>query len=285
MTKQIGTIVEDIYAVIEGRGGWSSTLSAATSEGVSILLDQRLGEREERQRGTLRMSNLGTPCARSLWYKINEPDGGEDLRGATLLKFLYGDLLEQLLISLAIASGHEVLGCQDTVSISGIIGHRDCVIDGMVVDIKSASSRAFAKFKEHKLESDDPFGYLSQLSSYVYAAKDDPLVTNKTHGAFLAINKENGEIVLDVYDLSSFISRKEEEVEHLKRMVASPVPPDRSFDAVPDGKSGNMKLSTNCSYCDRKFKCWPEVRTFIYSTGPRYLTRVAREPDVPEKYN
>lgn len=230
------------------------------------------------------MSNLGTPCPRSLWYKVNDADGGEALRGQTLFKFLYGDILEQLLISLAIASGHEVVGCQDTVSIAGIVGHRDCVIDGMVVDIKSASSRAFTKFKEHKLESDDPFGYLSQLSSYVYAAKDDPLVTNKTHGAFLAVNKENGEIVLDVYDLSSFIDKKLEEVESLKVMAASSEPPPRAFEPVADGKSGNMKLATNCSYCDRKFKCWPEVRTFIYSNGPRYLTRVVREPDVPEKH-
>lgn len=277
------TLIEDIYAVVEGRGGWNSTISAATAQGVSILLDQRLSEPEER-RATLRMSNLGTPCPRSLWYKVNEPDGGEALRPATRFKFLYGDLLEQVVISLAIASGHEVVGCQDTLSVGGIEGHRDCVIDGLTVDVKSASSRAFAKFKDHGLEDDDPFGYLSQLSSYVYAAKDDPLVTNKTHGAFLAVNKENGGLVLDVYDLSSFIERKEEEVEQIKSMVGQVEPPARGFVPLPDGKSGNMKLATNCSYCENKFKCWPEVRTFIYSNGPRYLTNVAREPDVPEAY-
>jgi hypothetical protein len=43
------------------------------------------------------------------------------------------------------------------------------VIDGVTVDVKSASKYGFEKFLKHNLREDDPFGYISQLSSYVYA--------------------------------------------------------------------------------------------------------------------
>ena len=58
--------------------------------------------------------------------------------------------------------------------------------------------------------------------------------------------------------------------------------PERCYPDIPDGKSGNMKLSVPCSYCSFKEHCWPELRTFIYSNGPRYLTKVVRTPDVYE---
>jgi len=34
--------------------------------------------------------------------------------------------------------------------------------------------------------------------------------------------------------------------------------------------------------CDFKYTCWPDVRTFLYSGKPRFLTKVVREPKVPE---
>jgi hypothetical protein len=43
-----------------------------------------------------------------------------------------------------------------------------------------------------------------------------------------------------------------------------------------------MKLGTGCSYCAFKKHCWPGLRGFAYSGGPRYLTNVVKTPDVPE---
>ena len=97
-------------------------------------------------------------------------------------------------MSLCVAAGHKVEGAQDALTIDGLKGHRDCVIDGVTVDIKSASAYNFDKFKFSTLRTDDTYGYISQLSSYVYAAKDDPLVTDKVNGAFLVINKSTGEL-------------------------------------------------------------------------------------------
>ncbi len=49
-----------------------------------------------------------------------------------------------------------------------------------------------------------------------------------------------------------------------------------------------MKLSVGCSYCAYKNDCWSDandghgLRKFIYSKGPRWLTKVVSEPNVPE---
>ncbi len=190
----------------------------------------------------------------------------------------FGDMIEELALTVAMAAGHDVKGQQDRLNVHGIKGQRDAVIDGMTVDVKSASPFAFKKFKEGNLRNDDPFGYISQLSSYVYAAKDDPLVTNKTAGAFLVIDKVNGHICLDVYDFTEELKTKEREMSETKEMVNGPIPEDR-IPPIPQSKtSPNTKLSISCNYCEFNRICWPEARTFLYSTGPVHLVDVVSEP-------
>ena len=98
--------------------------------------------------------------------------------------------------------------------------------------------------------------------------------------AFLAIDKQLGKICLDKHPKSSVDYKSK--VAETKEMLASSSPPDRPYVAEPDGKSGNMKLGVACSYCSFKKTCWPEMRTFLYSNGPRFLTVVQRTPEVPE---
>jgi len=168
--------------------------------------------------------------------------------------------------------------------VNGIKGHRDCVIDGWTIDVKSASDFSFEKFKRGDLASNDPFGYCSQLSSYLYAGQDDPLVTEKNKAAFLVIKKNRFELCLDVHDFTARLPHKEAEVQHKKDMVKGPIPPIPAAAApIPQSKtSPNMKLSTLCTYCFRKKKCYPGLRTFQYSGGPSHLTHVAKLPQVPE---
>ena len=67
--------------------------------------------------------------------------------------------------------------------------------------------------------------------------------------------------------------------------------PDRCYSDIPDGKSGNRKLSIGCVYCGYKRDCWSDVnqgkgiRVFKYAHGRRYLTNVAKEPEVVEVTN
>lgn len=281
--KNISTLVKDIYEVIETGGGWDETVSEYCSGLLEDTLNRRLSSsREEHSKPTLRMSQMGQPCKRKLWYSINKPGSGSSLAPSTKFKFLYGDILEDLLISLAIAAGHKVEGMQDTLEVEGIKGHRDCVIDGVTVDVKSASSFAYKKFASGGLRDDDPFGYISQLSSYVLAGREHEVESHPTLGAFLVVDKQNGNICLDMYDLGPEIEGKIEDFKSTKEMVKQEEPPERSFEDVEDGKSGNRKLGIQCSYCDYKSSCWPELRTFLYSNGPKFLTKVEKVPNVPE---
>ena len=282
--KTIDTLVQDIEQTIFGHNGWDKTLGDFMANNISTMAEQRFAKPQE-PRGYLSLSALGTQCERKLWYKINKTNQAEPLSAATLLKFFYGDIIEELVLTIAAVSGHSVTGMQDRMDVHGIKGHRDAVIDGMTVDVKSASPFAFKKFKEGNLREDDPFGYISQLSSYVYAAKDDPKVTNKTQGAFLVIDKVNGNVCLDVYDFTEEMQDKEKEVAHLKEMVSLPEPPARAFKPVPQSPknpNGNKKLPMACSYCDFKKECYPNLRKFIYSDKPLFLTEVVKKPMVAE---
>lgn len=279
--KAIDTLITDIYDVVNGEGGWDSTVSEYLSKSISTTLSSHF--EDEREFGpTLRMSNLGTYCKRKLWYSINESDKAEPLPPYVKINFTYGHILEDLILSLAKAAGHRVEGEQDEVEISGIVGHRDAVIDGMLVDVKSASNSAFWKFANHELETNDPFGYLSQLSSYLYASQDDPLVTEKNKAAFLAINKNNGKLVLDVYDLSDYLAVKPAVIDSTKEIVASSAVPDRGYELKDFGKSGNKELGFECSHCEFKKICYPELRVFSGYRGPVYLPVIKREPKMEE---
>jgi hypothetical protein len=278
--KSIETLVDDIYGLFTDKEfAPSSDQVAAFGQRLATHLSNRIGE----QRGspTLRLSNLGTPCSRKLWYSINTPAEAEELPAPTRVKFLFGDILEELLLFLAEQAGHTVEGQQDELEIEGVKGHRDAIIDGRLVDVKSASSRSFDKFASGQIHSDDPFGYLTQINSYLFASRDDPrLAENRDVASFLVIDKTLGNICLatvgeDGQDYTQLVRDKRE-------LLSQPEPPPRPYTDKPEGKSGNRKLGTVCSYCDFKNKCWPNLRTFLYAKGPVYLTHVAKEPKVSE---
>jgi hypothetical protein len=277
---KIETLIEDIYRLLE-KGilpGDNEANIEKYGELFKSLLRDRLEPREERR--TLRMSNIGKP-ARQLWYEINEPEKGEKLRPETYMKFLYGDVIELLLLFLAESSGHTVEGTQDEQSIEGVKGHRDGVIDGVLTDVKSASPFSFRKFTEHKLAEDgaDAFGYLDQLGSYLYEGQNDPVITDKSRAAFFIADKVGGHLTLDMWPKSDvdYAAVYRQKIQ----MVAGPKPM-RCFDDEPEGKSGNRKLGVNCSYCPFKKDCWPGLRAFKYYNGPVFLTKVSVLPKVQE---
>lgn len=279
--KTIDTLIYDIEQVVKGEGGWDKAASKHLGELISDVSFQRFST-PPKPRAYLSLSSVGTPCARKLWYKVNESEKAEPLSAESLGTFFYGDLLEALIISLAKAAGHDVQGEQEQLHVHGVKGHQDCIIDGMVVDVKSASKYSFQKFSSNGLRQDDPFGYISQLSSYLYASKDDSRVSHKKEAAFLVVQKDRFKLCLDRYDLSPELDKKQAEIEQAKVMVAGPMPAER-LAPVPQSKtSPNTVLGINCNYCEFRKTCWPEVRTFIYSTGLVHFVDVKNEPRVTE---
>jgi hypothetical protein len=293
MGKTIDTLVEDIYALfnnnISNPGSLKSEGTLAEdlgperasrfAERLTSSVQRRVLDNSPRSSEPyLRLSNLGTSCERKLWYSLRTPDAATPLSPHTKLKFLYGDILEELLLFLAEEAGHTVEGRQDELNVHGVIGHRDAIIDGRLVDVKSASTYSFNKFRENRLVEDDPFGYLVQLNAYHTASLGDNRLKDRDVASFLVIDKTLGHICLDTYpmgemDLESLITDK-------RSMLAKDAPPPRAYTDVPEGKSGNRKLGIACSYCDFKKTCWPGLQTYLYSTGPTFLTKVEREPKV-----
>ncbi len=284
MTKTIDTLVADIYKTLEEGVGYDEDYREYGAEHARVLR-ARLAPHGEDRPGRLRLSSIGKPCVRELWYGVHAHLHREPLRPATRLKFLYGDLVETLLLELARRSGHMVEGEQDEILVNGIKGHRDCIIDGMLVDVKSASSYSFAKFKDGLRSEDDAFGYLTQLGSYLLGSRDDPRVTYKDEAAFLVIDKVTGSLVLDIHTFTEedYVQLSDTIKTRRKELAQGAPLPERGFVSTPEGKGGNRKLCVNCSYCDFKAHCWPELRTFMYAGGrPVFLTHVEKEPNVPE---
>lgn len=279
MTHDINRLVPDIYKVLQGNGQWTPKYQDRFAERMLEVAKTRIGV-EQKPRNYISMSSLGESCPRKMWLKVNQPTT-EVPSGESIGTFLYGDMLEQLVITLAEASGHSVEGLQTTMEIDGIPGSRDAVIDGMTVDIKSASDYNFTKFASGRLRERDDYGYISQLSSYVAAGAEDPLVTNKTHGAFLVVQKTRFKLCLDIHDFSEEIRQKPQEIARSKALVSGSLPSEKVPDE-PEGKSGNRVLSKKCGWCEYRKNCWPHTRKFMYSTGIKEFTKVLKEPKVDE---
>lgn len=274
--KRLDDLPADIFALFDPKESHvvDEDNLESFAENLKDLIRTRFVERE-RTNSALRFSSFGRPD-RQLWYQAHS-DEREEMSAKTYFKFLYGDVIEQLILFLAKEAKHEVTHEQEEIEVDGVKGHIDAIIDGVVVDVKSASPYSFKKFETGGLFSDDPFGYIGQLSGYA------SVLTPEEGGAFLAFNKVDGDInLLRVGPSITNDFVPSERIAHLRDVIASPNPPPRCYDDVEDGKSGNRKLIVNCSYCAHKFKCWDGLRAFAYSNGPKYLTQVNKTPDVPE---
>ena len=283
-SKDLDNLVDDIYESL-------ASLSQGKELEISKDLVEDFGERMKgvllhwtqphKQSKGLRMSNIGRP-ARQLWYESNSESSPTGVKPHVYIKFLYGHILEEVLLLLAKMSGHEVTDEQKEVKVDDIVGHMDCKIDGEVIDIKTASNFGFKKFKEGTLHNDDPFGYMHQLAGYEESE-------GTSNGGVLAINKETGELaLLRPGDLTKPNIRTR--IERLKSDLVSDSPPERCYSPIPEGKKGNLKLPSSCVYCNFKNECWSDanngrgLRAFKYSNGIKYFTRVTSTPNVQELF-
>ena len=285
--KKLDTLVDDIYSKLSvlGEGKQLDVSEKELDElgdSIKTALKHWAHPEPRNSTETLRMSNIGKP-ERQLWYDLNSEENSTPISPPTFIKFLYGHILEEVVLFLVRLAGHKVDDEQRNVSVSGVKGHMDCTIDGEVVDVKTASGFAFKKFRDGTLAEQDTFGYMSQLASY-----EEAMGTNG--GGFLALNKETGELALfipeelDKPNIKTKISR-------VKKALKSSQPPQKCYDPVPDGVSGNMKLPRECFYCRHKYECHKDtndgkgLRIFQYAKGLAYFTTVVKEPKVKELTN
>lgn len=251
-------------------------------EELDIPMTIHFGERKEPP--TLRLSKLGEMCPCHLWHSIHRPELAEPLPPEAVFKFSYGHTIEKMAIELAKAAGHHVCGEQDELYAFGVKGHRDCVLDGCIVDVKSCSKHMYEKFERKAIASDDSFGYLAQLDGYLVGSADDDLVKVKDRAYIWYIDKTLGKMGLYEHRFRpDFIAAR---IQSHKRIVDEAQPPRCTCGTVKDGESGNFKLDVKASYSPFKKVCFPQLRTFLYKeregTKPVYLSKVVRVPNVPE---
>ena len=282
-TKTLDTLVEDINNVLTGIS--SGIKPEVKEEQVDKFLENTklalldwLEPYKSSGKG-LRMSIIGRP-ARQLWYD-NRVDKKQEIHDpSTQLKFLYGHMLEHLLLFLVEVSGHVVTDQQKKIVVEGVTGHMDCKIDGEVVDVKSASPMSFKKFKTGSLYESDPFGYVAQLSGYEHKE-------GTTNGGLFAVDKSSGEIALFRPD-ELMKPNAAELIKSLKEKIKSEEPPEKCYQPIPHDKTGNYKLPVGCVYCSHKFTCHKDtnegrgLRVFKYANSNVYMTTVENTPRVEE---
>lgn len=281
----IETLPTDILTLLGRREGTDLVLDEWVHHGANMTahIHKAISEdtRGPRPEKTLFASEIGTPCTRKLWYKVNSPETALDLPPWTKFKFLYGNLIEETLLALAKASGHVVTNEQMLVTTKlengwEIRGRIDATIDGRVVDVKSMSPYSFDALKQGLNYSTDKFGYRHQVSFY------SNIIHPGAKGYILGADKVNGHIWLAEQELWRTPDIMHKYLFRLTDLVGNTVMPPRAFAEVAIGAKGNMGLCTECSYCDYKTECWPEVRGFAYAKGPVWLTKVVEEPKVKE---
>ena len=279
----MNTIISDIDKVLNKISLGETQISEEFIEQFGEDIKQSLRDwstPRESKDFSLRFSNIGKPL-RKLWYEKRNPSD-KPIEPSLNLKFLYGHMLEHLVVLLVRLSGNTVSDQQKEVTVNGIKGHLDCKINNKVVDVKSASRFAFTKFQKGLISEDDPFGYIAQLSAYEHAESSEG-------GYFLVINKESGELCvyepeeLDKPDVPILI-------DNVVSSLDSESKPTKCFPTVAEGKKGNMKIDKNCNYCEFKKDCYQDsnngkgLRAFQYSKGLTFLETVKSEPKVEEVY-
>lgn len=274
--KKVETLVEDINKIFYDIGNGSKVdfpdkKVDKLMEGLREVLYHWATPRESSN--GLRMSNVGRPN-RQLWYDIKHDKNEDSLSPSVVFRFLYGHVVEELLLFFADIAGHKVEMQQSEVDVCGLKGHIDSVIDGVVVDVKTASDFSFKKFKEGRLSENDPFGYLAQLAGYEHGLK-------KQGGGFLVANKSTGELCFfqpDDLELPNIETR----ITTIRDELKQDVPPTRCYPIVDIGKGGNRGLANECKWCCHKVACNPKARVFRYANGDVFLTTIKAKPRVDE---
>jgi len=300
--KQIESLIPDTYSL------FLSSDHKVNRENLAELLkeiEQTVLEYLETAQTTkrvpkLRLSMIGTPD-RKLWYEFNyapkllqeSPEAVEEVdlskEGPAIMRFFMGSLLEHILMFLFKEAGHSVTHQQETVKVDDVEGHNDGVVDGVLVDVKTASDYAYKKFASRdpqKLIDDDPFGYVGQISGYYSALKH--AVLDNERAVFIVFNKSKGELCLAELPVENMID-PEARIKRIKEVLEMSEPPEeKCYEPVPVGASGNKELAKGCQFCPFKFNCWSDtnegqgLRVFEYQNGWKFLTQVEREPTVPE---
>lgn len=283
--KRIETLNKDVHEIIlngmtEAQRKAAADIFEEFGKNMSKMLLRQVTPYVRKARN-ISFSALGYG-SRRLYYQYNGTQG-EAFTPQTLMKFMLGNIVEEVLLSLAKLAGHEVDYEQQRIEYRGITGYCDAVIDGHMVDVKSAASYSYEKIKKGLDDSNDLFGYRMQLAGYTLGGPQE----DKERCFLWVMDKQLGKIGLAPFNMADMpdVDAKIDIVNEVYKMTE---PPEFCYELEPEGKSGNLKLPVGCAYCPFKKECYKEsnggkgLRTFLYYRGPVHFAHIEKEPKVPE---
>lgn len=227
----------------------------------------------------VRMSGVGKPlCQQKM--SIRE-DREEEVDYTLVMKFLFGDLIEAVAVTVLKASGVEIQGEQESVSLdiggTTLRGTYDVKIDNKIYDIKSAAPGSFSmKFAANRgynnIKKDDVFGYVPQGYLYSEAA-------GTSFGGWIAINKATGEWAVCEAPLVQDEDREKALTladNNIKEVLNNPTIDKCFTDSIETykdkatgtvKKTGNRLMDRTCGYCGFKKYCWPDAAYKMSATS------------------
>jgi len=229
---------------------------------------------ERRGEYRIRMSGLGRPLCQQV---LDKQGIKESMQYNTLFRFMFGDMVESLLMLVMREAGVDIVDSQRQVELElggqTIKGTLDVIIRDelgveKVWDIKSASDWAYKnKFTGFggydSIKDDDPFGYVMQ--GYLYSA-----ATSMPFGGWIVVNKSSGEVAVveapewQDDDREAYLA---DAVDRVKFLTNPSVKPFKPF---PDEyetyrrkgetlRTENKVLSKECNLCGYRNHCWPKA--------------------------
>lgn len=243
--------------VRNGKRGMSDATIARIVADVKTSLEKQF-EKRSKNKFSLRMSSIGRPYCQ-LWFEKNDPEGAIEPSANFLMNMLIGDIVEAVFKGILSESSVTFSdGFKSVLKVTGeeIPGTHDLIMDNKVDDIKSASPWSYTnKFKDfNTLAESDPFGYVGQLVGYSKALGVDI-------GGWWVINKATGEfkyVSAAEADTEAELTKIKDKTLQLRDNQFK-----RCFDSVPETyrkkETGNEVLSSECSWCKYRYKCWPDL--------------------------
>jgi len=225
----------------------------------------------KKRKFSIRMSGLGRPLCQQL---LDRQGIQEDMDYNALFRFLFGDLVESVMVLIMEQAEVDIVAKQKSVKLT-LAGHevtgtldlilRDEMGIEKVWDVKSASEWAF-KFKYtgyggyDKIKEDDPFGYVMQGHLYGEA-------TGLPFGGWIVVNKSSGELAMveapdwQAEDRKEYLKDAERRVKRLLDPDPKFVKPFKSeFETYKVKgeviRTGNKILPKICSMCGYRSHCW-----------------------------
>lgn len=217
----------------------------------------------------LLMSNIGRPLRQLM---LEKEHGRVKFDPQAKLRGVYGYMWESFLFFLLKASGQNIetnkrvsldvkVGDDQETKVSGIL---DCIIDGEIYDVKSASPWSYEnKFVSlEAMEKDDPFGYVGQGMAYSIADK-------KYFGGWIVIDKSDGRIKVVPVPKDNYKELARKYLDDFKNKVKTLFFTDNPDMPPCDGveeetfnrrATGNKILKKTCEFCPHKYKCHPNLQ-------------------------